>query len=45
MADVPTRLSNRLPVVLRKQWNMVGKLNEQIAQAEQRLLAWTMRAR
>src|SRR5471030_2298370 len=38
------RLAERLPAVLidtlREQWDMLAKLDEQIAQIEQRLLAW-----
>jgi transposase len=42
--DVLARLNDRLPVILidtlREQWDMLGKLDGQIAQIEQRLLAW-----
>jgi transposase len=44
MSDVMTRLSDRLPATLintlREQWDMLGKLDKQIAEIEQRLLAW-----
>lgn len=44
MADVLARLGDRLPAVLidtlREQWAMLGKLDEQIAKIERRLLAW-----
>jgi len=44
MTDALARLSERLPAMLidtlRQQWEMVGKLDEQIAQIEQRLQAW-----
>jgi transposase len=44
MTDVLARLGERLPAVLidtlRQQWEMLGKLDEQIAQIEQRLHAW-----
>jgi transposase len=44
MSDVLTRLNERLPAVLidtlREQWEMVGKLDEQIAEIERRLSAW-----
>lgn len=44
MKDVLARLSERLPAMLidtlRQQWEMLGKLDEQIAQIEQRLQAW-----
>jgi transposase len=44
MADVLTRLSERLPAVLidslREQWDMLDKLDAQIAEIERRLLAW-----
>jgi transposase len=44
MQDALARLAERLPAVLidtlREQWEMLGKLDEQIAQIEQRLLAW-----
>jgi len=44
MQDALARLAERLPAVLidtlREQWDMLGKLDEQIAQIEQRLLAW-----
>ena len=42
--DALARLAERLPAVLidtlREQWDMLAKLDEQIAQIEQRLLAW-----
>ena len=44
MKDVLARLSDRLPAVLidtlREQWEMLGKLDLQIAEIERRLLAW-----
>jgi transposase len=44
MKEVLARLSERLPAVLidtlREQWDMLGKLDEQIARIEQRLLTW-----
>jgi len=44
MADVLARLSDRLPRILidtlREQWDMLGKIDQQIAQIEQRLQAW-----
>jgi transposase len=44
MKDALARLAERLPAVLidtlREQWDMLAKLDEQIAQIEQRLLAW-----
>jgi transposase len=44
MADVLARLSDRLPAVLidtlREQWDMLGKLDQQIGEIERRLLAW-----
>ena len=44
MRDVLARLSDRLPAVLidtlREQWDMLGKLDKQIAEIEQRLAAW-----
>ena len=44
MSDVLARLSDRLPAVLidtlREQWGMLGKLDKQIAEIEQRLSAW-----
>ncbi|WP_211465244.1 IS110 family RNA-guided transposase [Collimonas silvisoli] len=44
MKDALARLAERLPAVLidtlREQWDMLGKLDEQIAQIEKRLLAW-----
>jgi transposase len=44
MSDVMTRLSDRLPAMLidtlREQWGILGKLDKQIAETEQRLLAW-----
>lgn len=44
IADVLNRLSSRLPAVLietlREQWAMLSKLDEQIAEIEQRLRAW-----
>jgi transposase len=44
MADVLARLNERLPAVLidtlREQWEMLGKLDEQIAEIERRLLVW-----
>jgi transposase len=44
MADVLARLSDRLPAVLidtlREQWEMLGKLDQQIAEIERRLSAW-----
>jgi transposase len=44
MPDVLARLNERLPSVLidtlREQWDMLGKLDGQIAQIESRLLAW-----
>lgn len=44
MQDALARLAERLPAVLidtlREQWDMLGKLDEQIAQIEQRLLVW-----
>jgi transposase len=45
MPVVLARLNERLPAVLidtlREQWDMLGKLDEQIARIEARLLAWT----
>jgi transposase len=44
MGDALARLAERLPAVLidtlREQWDMLGKLDVQIEQIEQRLLAW-----
>ena len=44
MSDVLASLSDRLPAVLidtlREQWDMLGKLDKQIAEIEQRLSAW-----
>ena len=44
MPEVLARLNERLPAVLidtlREQWDMLGKLDAQIAQIEARLLAW-----
>jgi transposase len=40
MKDALARLAERLPDTLREQWDMLAKLDEQIAQIEQRLLAW-----
>lgn len=44
MTEVLTRLSDRLPAVLidtlREQWEMLGKLDLQIAEIERRLTAW-----
>ena len=44
MGDVLARLAERLPAVLidtlREQWNMLAKLDEQIAEIERRLSAW-----
>ena len=44
MSDVLARLSERLPAVLidtlREQWEMLGKLDQQVAEIERRLLAW-----
>lgn len=44
MPDVLARLNDRLPAILidtlREQWDMLGKLDQQVAQIEQRLLAW-----
>jgi len=44
MSDVLARLTERLPAVLidtlREQWEMLGKLDEQIAEIERRLSAW-----
>lgn len=44
MKEVLARLSDRLPAVLvdtlREQWDMLGKLDQQIAEIERRLLAW-----
>lgn len=44
MPDVLARLNDRLPAILidtlREQWDMLGKIDQQIAQIEQRLLAW-----
>jgi transposase len=44
MPEVLARLNERLPAVLldtlREQWDMLGKLDGQIAQIEARLLAW-----
>ena len=44
MAGVLSRLAERLPNALidtlRQQWDMVARLDEQIVQIEQRLLAW-----
>ncbi|WP_211465592.1 IS110 family RNA-guided transposase [Collimonas silvisoli] len=44
MKDALARLAERLPAMLidtlREQWDMLGKLDGQIAQIEQRLLAW-----
>ena len=44
MSDVLARLTERLPAVLidtlREQWEMLGKLDEQIAEIERRLAAW-----
>jgi transposase len=44
MKEGLARLAERLPVVLidtlREQWDMLARLDEQIAQIEQRLLAW-----
>jgi transposase len=44
MADVLARLNERLPAVLidtlREQWEMLDKLDEQIAEIERRLSAW-----
>lgn len=42
--DALARLAERLPAILtdtlREQWDMLARLDEQIAQIEQRLLAW-----
>jgi transposase len=44
MSDALARLAERLPAVLidtlREQWDMLARLDEQIARIEQRLLAW-----
>lgn len=44
MTEVLARLGDRLPAVLidtlREQWQMLGKLDAQIAEIERRLLAW-----
>ena len=44
MSDVLASLSDRLPAVLidtlREQWDMLGKLDKQITEIEQRLSAW-----
>lgn len=44
MNDVLARLNERLPAVLidtlREQWNMLSKLDQQIAEIERRLSAW-----
>lgn len=44
MKDALARLADRLPAALidtlREQWDMLGKLDAQVAQIEQRLLAW-----
>ena len=44
MPDVLASLNDRLPAILidtlREQWNILGKLDQKIAQIEQRLLAW-----
>jgi transposase len=44
MTEVLSRLSDRLPAVLidtlREQWEMLGKLDAQIAEIERRLQAW-----
>lgn len=44
MPEILARLNERLPAVLidtlREQWDMLGKLDGQIAQIEARLLAW-----
>ena len=44
MPDVLARLNDRLPAILidtlREQWDMLSKLDQQVAQIEQRLLAW-----
>jgi transposase len=44
MSDLLARLNERLPSVLidtlREQWEMLGKLDEQIAEIERRLSAW-----
>lgn len=44
MPEVLAKLNDRLPAILidtlREQWDMLGKLDQQIAQIEQRLLAW-----
>lgn len=44
MKDALARLAERLPAALidtlREQWDMLGKLDAQVAQIEQRLLAW-----
>lgn len=44
MPDVLARLNDRLPAILidtlREQWDMLGKIDQQIAQIERRLLAW-----
>jgi transposase len=44
MSDVLARLNERLPAVLidtlREQWEMLGKLDERIAEIERRLSAW-----
>ena len=44
MPDALARLAERLPAVLidtlREQWNMLARLDEQIAKIEQRLLTW-----
>ena len=44
MGDVLAKLGDRLPaaliVTLREQWDMLARLDQQIAEIEQRLLAW-----
>jgi transposase len=44
MPDVLARLNERLPAILidtlREQWDMLGKIDQKIAQIEQRLKAW-----
>lgn len=44
MSDVLARLSDRLPALLidtlREQWEMLGKIDKQITEIEQRLQAW-----
>lgn len=49
MSDILARLSERLPAVLietlREQWNMLGKLDQQIFEIERRLSSWLQQSK